>query len=327
MEFKDYYNMLGVDESATADEIKKAYRKQARKYHPDVSQEADAEAKFKDMGEAYEVLGDPDKRAEYDRLRQIGARGRDGRFQPPPDWEPAPGFDGSRATEGDTSGFSDFFETLFGHGERAHRTSSRASSSSGSSFQRNFRMKGEDTHYRLPLYLEEAYRGVERQVQFQVPVSDVHGFVAYQQKALNVKIPAGVTQGQKIRLRGQGAPGIAGGEAGDLFLEIELREHPLFSVEGKDLTLTLPISPWEAALGATVQVPTLGGPVNLKIPAQCQTGQKLRLKGRGLPGQPAGDQYIALQVVMPEKTNARARELFEQLAQELPFNPREKLEV
>ena len=321
MEFKDYYQILGVNESASADDIKKSYRKLARKYHPDVSKEADAEARFKEVGEAYEVLKDPEKRAEYDQLRKLGARGGDGNFRPPPGWESAAGFGGGGYTEADARHFSDFFEEIFGRSGQAHRDYGRGGQ------QRHFRMRGEDIHFRLALFLEEAYKGGERQIQFQVPEADEHGRMKYRQKTLNVKIPAGIGAGQHIRLKGQGAPGIGGGEAGDLFLEIELAPHPLYSVDGKDLTLTLPIAPWEAALGATVKVPTLDGTVNLKIPPNAQSGQKLRLKARGLPGKPAGDQYVVLQVVMPTDLNPKAKELFEQLATEASFNPREKLEA
>jgi len=321
MEFKDYYQILGVTESTGADDIKKSYRKLARKYHPDVSKEPDAEAKFKEVGEAYEVLKDPEKRAEYDQLRKMGARGRDGSFHPPPGWESAAGFGGGGYTEADARHFSDFFEEIFGHSGHAHRDYSRSGQS------HHFRMRGEDIHFRLPLFLEESFKGGERQIQYQVPEAGEHGYVKYRQKKLNVKIPAGTGAGQHIRLKGQGAPGIGGAESGDLFLEIELAPHPLYSVDGKDLTLTLPIAPWEAALGATVKVPTLDGTVNLKIPPNSQAGQKLRLKGRGLPGKPEGDQYVVLQLVMPADINPKAKELFEQLAREAEFNPREKLEA
>ena len=321
MEFKDYYQILGVNESASADEIKKAYRKLARKYHPDVSKEANAEHRFKEVGEAYEVLKDPEKRAEYDQLRTLGARGQDGSFQPPPGWESAAGFGGGGFTGADAGHFSDFFESIFGRAGRAQRTYGRGGR------QQSFRMRGEDIHYRLPLFLEEAYNGGERQIQFQVPESDEKGFVKYQQKTLKVKIPAGVGAGRHIRLKGQGAPGIGGAGPGDLFLEIELAPHPLYSVDGNDLSLTLPVAPWEAALGATVKVPTLGGAVSLKIPPQSQTGQKLRLKGRGLPGNPPGDQYVILQIVMPKLSSQRARELLEELAREAAFDPRETLGV
>lgn len=321
MEFKDYYQILGVTESASADDIKKSYRKLARKFHPDVSKEPDAEARFKEVGEAYEVLKDPEKRAEYDQLRKLGARGRDGHFQPPPGWESAAGFGGGGYTEADARHFSDFFEEIFGRSGQAHRDYGQTGQ------QRHFRMRGEDIHYRLALFLEEAFQGGERQIQFQVPVAGERGEVKYRQKTLNVKIPAGMSAGQHMRLKGQGAPGIGGAEAGDLFLEIELAPHPRYSVEGKDLTMTLPIAPWEAALGATVKVPTLEGAVNLKIPASSQTGQKLRLKGRGLPGKPAGDQIVVLQVVMPTTLNPAAKDLFEQLATTAAFNPREKMEA
>lgn len=318
MEFKDYYKILGLQENAKPDEIKKAYRKLARKYHPDVSSEADAEDRFKEVAEAYEVLKDPEKRAEYDQLRQMGARGSDGSFRPPPGWESAAHFGGGGYTEADAAAFSDFFEQIFGQAGTAHRTYRGGRQSS-------FRMRGDDVHYRLALFLEEAFHGGERQIQFNVPEVDQYGLVSHRQKTLKVKIPPGMKEGQHLRLRGQGGAGIGGGPNGDLLIEIQLAPHPLYHVEGSNLTLQLPVAPWEAALGASVRVPTLEGQVKLKIPAGSQAGKKLRVKGKGLPGEPPGDLIVQLKIVMPEQQTERSRELFEQLAEEVPFDPRAHL--
>ena len=309
MDFKDYYAVLGVSESATPEEIKKAYRKLARKYHPDVSTEADADDRFKDLGEAYEVLKDPEKRAEYDQLRQYGARG-DGSFEPPPGWQSASGFGRGGYTEADARQFSDFFEEMFGGGRGF-----------GGGFRQTMRSRGEDVHARLALFLEEAFQGCEKQVQYTVHELDAHGRLVPRQKTLKVKIPAGMKDGQHIRLKGQGAPGIGGGDNGDLFIEVELAPHPNFTVEGRDLLITVPVAPWEAAL-----VPTVGGKVNVKVPKGSTSGRKLRLKGKGLPGKHPGDQIVVLQIVMPERHSEEAESLYEQLARaERNFNPRSRL--
>ncbi|MCC4270083.1 DnaJ domain-containing protein [Marinobacter nauticus] len=319
MDFKDYYAVLGVSESATPEEIKKAYRKLARKYHPDVSKEADASDRFKDVGEAYEVLKDPEKRAEYDQLRKYGTRD-DGSFQPPPGWQSASGFGGGGYTEADARQFSDFFEEIFGGGRRG--------GFGGGGFRQSMRMRGEDVHARLALFLEEAFNGCEKQVSFTVHEPDDQGRLIPRQKILKVKIPAGMREGQHIRLKGQGAPGVGGGESGDLFIEVELAPHPHFSIEGRDVLVTVPISPWEAALGATVTVPTVSGKVNVKVPKGATSGRKLRLKGKGFPGKHPGDQIVVLQVAMPEQHTAEAEALYEKLAElEKGFNPRSKLHV
>ncbi|WP_226609390.1 DnaJ C-terminal domain-containing protein [Marinobacter nauticus] len=319
MDFKDYYAVLGVSESATPEEIKKAYRKLARKYHPDVSKEADASDRFKDVGEAYEVLKDPEKRAEYDQLRKYGTRD-DGSFQPPPGWQSASGFGGGGYTEADARQFSDFFEEIFGGGRRG--------GFGGGGFRQSMRMRGEDVHARLALFLEETFNGCEKQVSFTVHEPDDQGRLIPRQKILKVKIPAGMREGQHIRLKGQGAPGVGGGESGDLFIEVELAPHPHFSIEGRDVLVTVPISPWEAALGATVTVPTVSGKVNVKVPKGATSGRKLRLKGKGFPGKHPGDQIVVLQVAMPEQHTAEAEALYEKLAElEKGFNPRSKLHV
>lgn len=322
MDFKDYYAVLGVSESASPEEIKKAYRKLARKYHPDVSKEDNATEKFKDVGEAYEVLKDPEKRAEYDQLRKYGAR-PDGSFEPPPGWQSASGFSGGGYTEADARRFSDFFEQIFGGGRGSH-----GFAEAGGGFRQSTRMRGEDVHARLPLFLEEAFSGCEKQVSFTVHEVDSHGRLIPRQKTLKVKIPAGMQEGQHLRLKGQGSPGVGGGSAGDLLLEIELAPHPLFAVEGRDVVVTVPITPWEAALGASIIVPTVGSKVNLKVPKGSNTGRRLRLKGKGFPGKHPGDQIIILQVVMPEQHSPEAEKLYEQLGQiESNFNPRSKLHV
>lgn len=319
MDFKDYYAVLGVSESATPEEIKKAYRKLARKYHPDVSKEADASDRFKEVGEAYEVLKDPEKRAEYDQLRKYGTRD-DGSFQPPPGWQSASGFGGGGYTEADARQFSDFFEEIFGGGRRG--------GFGGGGFRQSMRMRGEDVHARLALFLEEAFNGCEKQVSFTVHEPDDQGRLIPRQKTLKVKIPAGMREGQHIRLKGQGAPGVGGGESGDLFIEVELAPHPHFSIEGRDVLVTVPISPSEAALGATVTVPTVSGKVNVKVPKGATSGRKLRLKGKGFPGKHPGDQIVVLQVAMPEQHTAEAEALYEKLAElEKGFNPRSKLHV
>lgn len=318
MEFKDYYDILGVDEDAEPAAIKRAYRKLARQYHPDVSTASDAEQRFKEVNEAYEVLKDPEKRAEYDQLRRYGAQTADGGFQPPPDWQAAGGFEHAFGGA-DAQDFSDFFEAIFGSGSARQRRSGTHRRAGG------FGLRGEDLYHRLALFLEEAYRGVEKPITLRVPEVDEQGRVRHRERTLNVKIPAGVVAGQKIRLRGQGGPG-SGGEPGDLYLEIALAPHPHYKVEGKDIYSELPIAPWEAALGATVPVKTLGGSVNLRVPEGAQAGQKLRLKGRGLPGKPAGDHYVILRLVMPEKLSPRARELFAELEKEAAFDPRREQE-
>jgi curved DNA-binding protein len=316
MDYKDYYKIVGVARDANQDEIKRAYRRLARKYHPDVSKEQGAEEKFKELQEAYEVLKDPEKRAAYD---QLGSNWRSGQeFRPPPDW--GRGFEFSTASGGgDASGFSDFFSSLFG--SRSPFSQQRAGRG-----HTGFASVGEDHLAKIQIDLEDAYRGGTQTIELQAPQLAEDGRVAVKPRTLKVTIPAGVVEGQRIRLAGQGSPGIGGGPAGDLYLEVGFRPHPLFQVEGRDVTLTLPIAPWEAALGATVQTPTLAGPVDLHIPAGAKPGQKMRLKGRGLPGPTPGDQYVVPKIVVPPADSAKARALYEQMKQELAFDPRKDLE-
>lgn len=301
MQFKDYYKILGVAREAEQDDIKRAYRKLARKYHPDVSKESDAEERFKEVNEAYEVLKDPEKRKAYD---QFGANWREGQeFRPPPGYEPGFGFAGGGfAHEGE---FSDFFESLFGRRGGA-----------------GVRMRGEDQVARVAVDLAEAYGGGVRPVTLSAPELDESGAVVSRERTLNVRIPKGVTEGQRIRLAGQGGPGLGGGPAGDLYLEVSFRPHPIFRAEKRDIFVELPIAPWEAALGRSVSVPTLGGRVELKIPAGSQSGRKLRLRGRGLPGDPPGDQYVELRIVTPPAQTPEARAFYERMEAELPMDPR-----
>ncbi len=317
MEFKDYYQTMDVAESASSKDIKSAYRKLARKYHPDVSKETDAEDRFKELGEAYEVLKDPEKRAQYDQLRTMGAQQGDGSFRPPPGWQP---HTQSHSAEGvNSADFSDFFESIFGHAR-----STQHSHASGT--RQSVHRRGEDVHAKLALLLEEAAAGCEKQLSFRVAEADQHGLPRQRNKTLKVKIPAGISQGQHIRLQGQGGSGIGNGQNGDLFIEVELAPHPLYSVNGKDIYLTLPVTPWEAALGASVTAPTLGGEINIKIPKGASSGQKLRLKGKGLAGKSPGDQLVILQIVLPTEHSLGAEKLYSELAElEHGFKPRAKL--
>jgi len=318
MEYRDYYKVMGLERGAPQEDIKKTYRKLARKYHPDVSKEANAEEKFKELQEAYSVLSDPEKRAAYD---QLGQRRPGEQFQPPPDWgrnfEFSNGGDG-RFGGADDGQFSDFFANLFGGG-------TPFGASGGPRGPRRGPRPGRDHHARIEISLQDAFHGGERAIQLQRPRVSADGHVETTQHELRVKIPAGVTGGSQIRLAGQGEPSPNGGAAGDLYLEIELQEHPHYQVEGRNITLSLPIAPWEAALGATVEVPTLAGAVDLRIPAGARAGQKLRLRGRGLPGKEPGDQFVVLKIVLPPADTDSARALYEQMQRDLNFDPRAEL--
>ena len=316
MDYKDYYKIMGVERAASQDEIKRAYRKLARKYHPDVSKEADAEARFKEVGEAYEVLKDPEKRAAYDQLGANWKAGQD--FNPPPDWDAGFEFSGGGFTGGDASAYSDFFESLFGHDFASAQAGQR---------QAGFHAHGEDHHARVLIDLEDAYRGAARSITLQSPQVDSSGHVTTKQRTLNVKIPRGVKQGQRIRLSGQGSPGLGEGKAGDLYLEIEYKPHAAYRVEGRDVYLDLPVTPWEAALGDTIKVSTPDGSVDLKIPAGTSSGRKLRLKARGIPGTPPGDLYVVPQITLPPADSNKAKDLYRKMQQELAYNPRSKLGV
>lgn len=316
MDYKDYYKILGIARDASQDEIKKVYRRLARKYHPDVSKEANAEDRFKEVQEAYEVLKDPEKRAAYD---QLGSNWRSGQeFRPPPDWGKDFEFTTSFGGAGEDGGFSDFFSSLFG--------ARSPFGQQGGGGRRGFSRAGEDHAARIEIDLEDAFRGGTQTIELKSPQLSDDGRVAVKPRTLRVTIPAGVIEGQRIRLAGQGSAGIGGGAAGDLYLEIGLRPHRLFEVEGRDVTLTLPVAPWEAALGATIKTPTLAGPVDLRIPAGAKSGQRLRLKGRGLPGATPGDQYVVLKIVLPPVDTPEARALFERMKKDLPFDPRAELD-
>jgi curved DNA-binding protein len=316
VEFKDYYKVMGVARDATETQIKQAYRRLARKYHPDVSKEKDAEARFKELGEAYEVLKSPEKRAAYDQLGQGPRPGED--FRPPPDWGAGFEFSGPGAGMGaGNADYSDFFESLFG-----------AASGRGRRSQRGFDTgRGEDHHAKVMLDLEASLHGGSRTFTLRVPEIDAQGRLISKERVLNVQVPKGILPGQTIRLAGQGASAGAAGTAGDLFIEVEFQPHARYRVDGRDLYLELPVAPWEAALGATVKTPTPGGAVDLKIPAGSHAGTKLRLKGRGIPASTPGDFYVVLQIALPAAGDEKAKAAYRAMADSLPFNPRTSLGV
>jgi curved DNA-binding protein len=291
MQFKDYYQTLGVPRGADAEEVKRAYRKLARKYHPDVSKERNAEAKFKEVQEAYEVLRDSDKRAAYDQLGRDYRPGQ--QFRPPPDWEQRFGQSGTHRFS-ELNGFSDFFSSLFGSG------AGMAGGGPGGYAQ------PETEGGEIDVSMEEAYAGTRRRVTIHE-----NG----RARLVDVQIPAGVTDGQALRVGGSGGRGA-------LILRVKMRAHRIFTLQGKDVQVELPLAPWEAALGAKVAVPTLGGTVELTIPAGAQAGQKLRLRGRGFPGTPAGDQLVLVKLVTPAAETPQAREAYERMRREFNFNPR-----
>ena len=316
VKFKDYYEVLGVSRDASQDDIKKAYRKLARKYHPDVSDAADAEEKFKELGEAYEVLKDPEKRTAYD---QLGAGWKDGQdFRPPPGWQDTAGFDGAA---GGAGGFSDFFEDLFGGGFGG----ARGAGNFGAGFGGRRQAAGRDQHARIQIDIRDSYTGATRSIQMQVPELTSDGHVVNRQRTLNVKIPKGIRQGQQIRLKKQGSASLGGGEPGDLYLEVEFRSDDLYHAEGKDVYLSLPVAPWEAALGGKVKVPLPLGEIDLTIPANSAAGRKLRVKGKGLPGKDPGDLYVVLNVVFPPADSEKARDMYTKMKDELSFNPRARM--
>lgn len=322
MKYKDYYEVMGVARDARQDEIKSAYRKLARKYHPDVSKEKSAEERFKEIGEAYEVLKDPEKRAAYDRLGRHQA-GQD--FRPPPGWQQQYARD---ASAGEFSGIDlgDLFSELFGGAGRAGAREGRTGQRGGGA--RGFAMRGQDFEVNVELSLEDAYRGTELAFELAMPEITPDGAMRRTPKTVKVRVPKGVIDGQKMRVPGKGGPGSEGAANGDLYLNISLRPHRLFKPNGSDLYLELPIAPWEAALGASVEAPTMEGRVRLKIPAGARAGQRLRVGGRGLPrpGGGAGDLYAILQIVTPAELNAHEKALFEQLASDSKFNPRQQFD-
>ncbi len=326
MEFKDYYQVLGVEKTASEDEIRKHYRRLARKYHPDVSKEPDADARMKEVNEAYAVLSDAERRAAYDRLGQNYQSGQD--FRPPPDW--GAGFDfsaaGGHASPENAAEFSDFFSQLFGQmGRQPGRQRGRQK---GQGAYRGFDGRGEDHHARIVIDLDDAWIGSTRQISLRMPEVSPEGQVSLAERTLNVKIPAGVREGQTIRLSGQGSPGFDGAPAGDLYLQVQFNPHSRFRVVGRDLHLTLPLAPWEAALGATIAVLLPAGhQVKVRIPAGAQSGREMKVRGKGIPGEPAGDLYLNLQIVLPEADTEQARALYETMQREMPFDARAEWEI
>ena len=308
MQYKDYYQTLGIDRDATEDQVKQAYRRLARKYHPDVSKETNAEEQFKAVGEAYAVLKDPEKRAAYDQLGSQWQAGQE--FRPPPDWNAGFEFSGD-----DASVFSDFFESLFGRAAPDHGASTR------------FSARGRDHHAKVLIDIEDAYTGATRQISLHAPYIDDSGHIRTNERTLNVKIPKGVKQGQNIRLAGQGDPGLGRGDAGDLYLEVEFRPHPLYRVKGEDVYIDVPVAPWELALGAQIRVPTPAGQVAVNVPPSSRPESKLRLAGRGIPSQNKGDLFAVLQVVLPPAETDKERKVYQDMKRELDFDPRERLGV
>ncbi|STX30199.1 curved DNA binding protein DnaJ [Legionella beliardensis] len=311
MEYKDYYKIMGLERDVNQEEIKRAYRKLARKYHPDVSKEPNAENKFKELGEAYDVLKDPEKRAKYDQYGQYwqnppgSAHGAHGAQSD--SYQYSQHFDDTSATD-----FEDFLNNIFKQRYQQE--------------QEDYFAESLDIHAKLTINLEDSFHGTEKTLQLQKPVMGPQGVPTYETRAIKVKIPKGVTDKQQIRLKGQGNQGRKH-QKGDLYIEINIAPHPWYKLEKKDIHLELPITPWEATLGAAIQVPTLGGPVKLKIPKLSQTGKQMRLKGRGLPGQPPGDQIITLKIVISTTDNAEVNKLYEQIASATTFNPRKNLGV
>ncbi len=313
MEFKDYYQIMGVSRDAAQDEIKRSYRKLARKFHPDVSSDPQAEERFKEVGEAYEVLKDPEKRAAYDQLGAQWQQGQD--FKPPPDWDQGFEFRDGGYTESDAAQFSDFFDSLFGG--RGH---------GGGGSRQRFRARGEDHHAKVSVDLEDSYTGAQRAITLRAPELTDDGHVVVRERTLNVRIPKGIRSGQRIRLAGQGGPGLGDGQSGDLYLQVELNPHGLYRVDGRDVYLDLPVAPWEAALGATVKSPTPSGAVDLRIPPKSNQGSKLRLKGKGIPGKEPGDMYVVLKITLPPP-NDDSRAIYEEMEEKMAFNPRASMEV
>lgn len=331
MEFKDYYKTLGVGKKATEAEIKKEYRKLARKYHPDVNKEADAEKKFKEIAEAYEVLKDPEKRKAYDEFGKDWKAGKEQKeyqkqyyknyqqAQGPEGFDTG-GFGGGGfdfGGGGDFGEYSEFFENLFG---------SRRPGSAAGGRSRSFSRKGQDMNAGISIPLEDAYHGATRRISFESPKLDSGGRVRYEPVTLNVKIPKGVQNGKKIRLAGKGGPGINGGQAGDLYITIEYESNKNYHVEGADVYLNVPVAPWEAALGESVSVPTPTGNIKLKIPKGSATGKKLRLKGKGIPSKPPGDLYVVLKVVYPPADTDSANKVYEDM-KSLNFDPRKTFKL
>ncbi|MBT8762315.1 J domain-containing protein [Desulfohalobiaceae bacterium Ax17] len=321
MEYKDYYKILGVDKNASKEEISKAFKKLAKKYHPDLNPDnPEAESKFKEINEAYEVLKDPEKRKLYDSLGPNWQHGQN--FQPPPGYENIRFEFGGQGADFDLGGFSEFFKAFFG--------GAGADFGSGSGFRQTsftgggFAARGQDAEATIELTLEEAYRGGQKSISLQEQVVGPDGVPRLQRKTLQVNIPAGIKDGSKIRLAGQGSPGLGGGPAGDLYLKVKILPHTQFKLDGNNVIYDLPLAPWEAVLGARVRVPTLEGQVELRIPPGISSGQKLRIKGKGLGrGARKGDQLVRIVIKSPKSLSPREKELWEKLARESNFNPRQ----
>jgi len=309
VQYKDYYQILGVEREAALPEIKKAYRKLARKYHPDISKEPDAEARMKDVNEAYAVLSDTEKRAAYDQLGRGYRSGQE--FHPPPNWDA-----GFEFSSGDAGDFGDFFSQLFGRMGAGRRGGPFEAQAGG------FRAQGDDHHAKVLLDVEDAFRGASRQISLRVPTMDADGRAVLNNRTLNVKIPKGVYEGQIIRLAGQGAPGLGGGKAGDLLLEVHFNPHPRFRVDGSNLHMSLPVAPWEAALGGVVTINLFDSELKVRIPQGLQSGQQLRLRGKGIPCATPGDLLLDIQIVLPPANSDKAKQLYETMARELAFDPR-----
>jgi len=313
MQYKDYYSILGVDRNATADDIKKAFRKLARKYHPDVSKEKDAEQKMQEINEANTVLSDAEKRAAYDQLGRGYQSGQD--FQPPPDWDSGFEFSGRGARSQSAEDFSDFFSQMFGHmGRRGFGGD-------------NTQMRGEDHHAKVVLDIEDSFNGATKQISLRSVTTDDRGRPVVTPRTLNVKIPLGVTEGQTIRLAGQGSAGFGGAAAGDLLLEVQFHPHDKLRVSGRDLHMTLRVAPWEAALGCVLPIQLPSGEIKVRVPANAQSGQQLRVRGKGLPSTPPGDLLLDIQVVLPPANTPEAREMYESMSRALAFNPRAEPET
>jgi len=319
LEFQDYYEILGIKPEADKKAIKTAYRRLARRFHPDVSTQHDAEEKFKEVSEAYEVLGNDEKRAEYDQLRKYGTP--DGAFKPPPGWHSQ-----GQNRNFNQEDFSDFFESVFGSSfQQGNRQGNRRGYSGNGQRGDVISIRGQDIEIDMPVFLEDIFSANSKTIQYQLPHFSEQGRVADIKKTLKVNIPKGTSDGERIRLRNQGAPGYGDGPPGDLYLRIKLIPHPLFDVKGHDLLITVPITPWEAAIGSKINVPTLKGRISLTIKPNSQTGQRLRIKGKGLPlkkGQ--GDLYSVLKVVMPPKTSHSAKQYWQKLAESENFDPRKE---
>ena len=323
MKFRDYYETLGVARGATEAEIKTAYRKLARKYHPDVNKEKDAEDRFKEIGEAYSVLKDTEKRAAYDQMGSNWKQGQD--FSPPPNWnagfefadDPNAGFGGYGGSyDGDQS---EFFESLFGRGR--NRQGGRSSNA-----RQGMHFKGQDHHAKILIDLADAYNGAKRTISLHMPTQDPEGHVITQERKLDVNIPKGIKAGQNLRLSGQGGPGMGDGGAGDLYLEIDFHPSPLYKVDGKDVYLDLPMAPWEAALGTSLNIPTpAGSTLELTIPPNTKSGRKMRLKGKGIPSKEPGDFYVVPNIVLPEAQSAAQKAANQELEKAFDFKPRSHL--